>query len=109
MLLRDLQQRPCSLLSLDLTFDQLEELFGIDLEDDLISGLQLFAKKASLKEFKVHQLTEINDSSTGDVLNLFSLMRLFFLRRASRMMILKVKLFQLFRRPLWRHRIFHKL
>jgi hypothetical protein len=74
LLLGDLDERLCSLLPLDLTFDQLEEFFGVDLEDDLISGLQLFSEKASLKEFKVHQLTEINDSTTRVVLNLLALM-----------------------------------
>jgi len=72
--LGDLDERLCSLLPLHLTFDQLEEFFGVDLEDDLISGLQLFSEKASLKEFKVHQLTEINDSTTRVVLNLLALM-----------------------------------
>ena len=74
LLLGDLDERLCSLLPLDLTFDQLEEFFGVDLEDDLISGLQLFSEKASLKEFKVHQLTEINDSAARVVLNLLALM-----------------------------------
>jgi hypothetical protein len=90
LLFGDLDERLCSLLPLDLTFDQLEEFFGIDLEDDLISGLQLFTEKASLKEFKVHQLAEINDSAARGVLKLFALMGWFFLNRASRVIILIV-------------------
>jgi hypothetical protein len=90
LLFGNLDERLCSLLPLDLAFNQLEEFFGIYLEDDLISGLQLFPEKASLKEFKVHQLTEINDSAARGVLKLFALMGWFFLNRASRVIILIV-------------------